>query len=445
MLSPTADVKRIELEGVAPEDLAAGALLDDRFVGVDLTEYEGGEDGRTARRILLTQVKYSPLHPQRPWTLSRLTASAATPGNSVLRKLARAFSALRHELRAARSHGEPPLLVVELHTNQPLDRSVAEPLRRAQETLRGDPTPSRATFSRLAAADLRTIKALRDATEVGDEDFAEFVSAWDTASFGRPMLAEAEAALWTALHTFTSDVTLGSLLSFVQERAMPMRARSVRRHDVLGLLRILEQDFWPAPPLFEARADLINTDDLRKILEHLSAATSVEAAAEPARPIRTFDTRDSVRSTGVSAEVLVVHGRSGTGKTSTLRLLARTPGLATVTYDCFADAKGLEPTSARYPVQRCLTQIVNELDELLGTALFASARLDIHHVLVRFERAVRSAATAAAKRGMRLVLAFDAVDNAQQAAERAPVQLGESFVPLLWTIAWPKNCTVIVS
>jgi hypothetical protein len=43
------------------------------------------------------------------------------------------------------------------------------------------------------------------------------------------------------------------------------------------------------------------------------------------------------------------------------------------------------------------------------------------------------------------VVAFDAADNAQHAASRTPVQLGESFVPILWTIAWPQNCTVIVS
>lgn len=447
MLPPGTDVKRIELEGVAPEDLAAGALSDDRFVGVDLTEYEGGDDGRTAHRVGITQVKYSPLHPDQPWTLSRLTASATAPASrSVVAKLARAFAALRQELRRVRIDRTPPEIVVELHTNQPLDAAVAEPLRRAKDALQrsGLSRPPEA-LAGLAPPDSGVLATLREATELGNEEFAEFIMAWDVTSFGRPMLAEAEAALWTALQTFTSDVHIGNLLSFVQEQAMPMRRRSVRRDHVLGLLRILEQDFWPAPPLFERRSDLIETDDLRRVLVALSAATPPEAAAELARPLVTSDTRGSVRSTEVSAEVLVVHGRSGTGKTSTLRLLARTPGLATITYDCFADAKGLEPTSARFPIQRCFAQVVNELDALLGTAVFATARLDVHHLAARLERAVRSAATAAAKRGMRLVLAFDAADNAQHAASRTPVQLGESFVPLLWTIAWPRNCTVIVS
>jgi hypothetical protein len=53
MLPPGASVKRIELEGVAPEDVAEG-VVGERFVGIDVTEYEGGEEGRTAQRIVLT-------------------------------------------------------------------------------------------------------------------------------------------------------------------------------------------------------------------------------------------------------------------------------------------------------------------------------------------------------------------------------------------------------
>lgn len=207
MLAPGADVKRIELEGVAPEDLVAGALSDDRFVGVDLTEYEGGDDGRTAHRAVITQVEYSPLHPDRPWTLGRLAASAAAPARSVVAKLAEAFSALRQELSHARVDRRSPEIVARLHTNQPLDAAVAGPLGRAKDALRrsGLSRPAE-ILAGLAAPDPSALAALREASRLGDEEFAEFIVAWDVTSFGRPMLAEEEAALWTALQTFTSDV-----------------------------------------------------------------------------------------------------------------------------------------------------------------------------------------------------------------------------------------------
>jgi hypothetical protein len=334
MLAPHAEVKRIELEGIAAEDLAGGAFSDDRFVGVDLTEYEGGDDGGTARCVVITQVKYSPLHPDRPWTLARLSSATAGPERSVIAKLAKTFVSLREELSRAPVDGSPPQIAVRLHTNQPLDAAVAGPLARAQDAVhRGGSSGSAWHLADLSADDRGVLEALREATQLGDEEFADFIVAWDIAAFGRLMLAEEEVALWAALQTFTSDadVHVGNLLSFVQERATTMRRRSVRRDDVLGLLRVLDQDFWPAPPLFEDRGDLIETDDLRRLLAALPAATPSELAREAARPVVTSDALASGARVDVPADVLLVHGRSGTGKTSTLRLLARTPGCGAAT------------------------------------------------------------------------------------------------------------------
>lgn len=261
MLAPRAAVKRIELEGVAAEDLAAGAFPDDRFVGVDLAEYEGGDDGRTARCVIITQVKYSPLHPGRPWTLARLAPAAPTPGRNVVAKLAQAFASLRDELTRVRMDGALPQIIVRLHTNQPLDSTVLDLLARAKDSVERGRSSRAQLLAGPAEDDTDMMAALRDAAQLADEEFAEFVDAWDLAAFGQPMLAEAEAALWDALQSFTSDadIRVGNLLSFVQERAIPMRRRSVRRDDVLSQLRVREQDLWPAISLFEDRDDLIHT------------------------------------------------------------------------------------------------------------------------------------------------------------------------------------------
>jgi len=218
MLAPRAEVRRIELEGVAAEDLAAGAVSHDRFVGVDLTEYEGGDDGRTARRI---------------------APRAAAPGKSVVAKLARAFTALREELTRIRVDGAPPEIIARLHTNQPLHVAVARPLGRAQEALRHSSSRQLAeVLAGLLATDVTVVARLREATQLADEEFVEFLIAWDTASFGRPMLAEEEAALWRALQMFTSDadVRVGNLLSFIQEGAMSMRRSSIHRSNPLATI-----------------------------------------------------------------------------------------------------------------------------------------------------------------------------------------------------------------
>jgi hypothetical protein len=117
MLPPHAEVKRIELEGVAAEDLAAGALSGDQFVGVDLTEYQGGDDGSAARCV-------------------------------VIAKLAQAFVSLRAELSGTRLNETAPRIIVKLHTNQPLDATVAGLLVRAQDAIQR--MPSRGSAQALA-------------------------------------------------------------------------------------------------------------------------------------------------------------------------------------------------------------------------------------------------------------------------------------------------------
>lgn len=454
MLPPRSTVARIELEGVASEDLAAGSAPGDRFVGVDLTEYEGGDDGATASRIVLTQVKYSPLHPERPWTLGRLAQGRSDTrrrrpavGRSVVAKLAQAYTALRAELTTSQAVGDPVELVVQLHTNQHLDRQLQSQLLRIQRAvILASPKDRPAILSQLSRSDADTFRLLRKAAALDTQEFAEFLARWNLAAFGQPMLAHEQGALWSALQMYSSDVHVDSLLGFIQEHAIPMRSHSIRRGDVLGQLRVVESDFWPAPALFEDNESLIETGDLRNLCAAIPPPTSPLVADELTRPVLTSDSATPSASRRV-ADIILLHGTSGSGKTSTLRLLARTKRHrpAAVVYDCFANAKGLDPTSARFPLQQCFPQITNELDALLGTAVLSTSRLDVKHLVERFSQAVRVAARAAALLGARLVLAFDAADNAQQAAKTSTVRLGDSFVPLLWVIEWPRNCTVIVS
>ena len=489
MLPPDARVQRTEVEGVAPEDLAIG-VIDDRFVGVDVTEYEGGVDGRSANRVVLTQVKYSPTHPAHTWTLARLTASPprrrrAGPERprSVLGKLATAFKSLRDELATMRSGRPAPELVIRLHTNQPLDPTLRVHLESLRQTLRSFAAPVQPTGTAKPRSELpasanllddvaedrvrNTHSALQAATGLTGSDLLDFLLAWDLDAFGQDMLIAEEGALFTALTTYVSDagVQVGRLLSDVQERASALRRSSILRADVLGTLMVTEQDLWPAPPLFEPLDDLVQTDDARRLRAALGPATPVDLAGHRTRPVidgagqttvlrgmeaTSTATGHAPGSANERADLLVVHGPSGAGKTSTLRLLETIQGdgdllpPVVVIYDSFANGQGLEPRSVRFPIAVCLTQIINELDARLHTGILVSARLDARHLYVRLEQAVAIAARIAAAAGRRLVLAFDAIDNAHQAAKDAPVR-GESYVPSLFHIAWPRNCTVVVS
>src|SRR5690349_12483190 len=111
------DLRRVEIEGVAPEDehLATDASA---FLAVDVAEYFGGDTAATAREVVVIQLKYSPTAPHDPWTLARLTSAP----KAVIGKLAKAYATL---VKAEAAH-----VTARIVTNQPLDDAVRGSIER---------------------------------------------------------------------------------------------------------------------------------------------------------------------------------------------------------------------------------------------------------------------------------------------------------------------------
>lgn len=421
MLHPMHGLRLLVMEGVGPEDRAF-ATGTETYLGVDLTEYYDGDSFQSASHTVLVQVKYSAIHPGRLWTLVRLAqdraskAGRARPGTSVLRKLANMFAA------SYRALGEDAArrVTVRLHTNQPLDPELREELLRLRSQLaEADSTAAAGRLLRKAKGGI--VERLQHVTQLTWAQLAAFLLAWDLNGFGQPMLTRAEAEIFAEVDRFTDgDVPVGSLISFVQEHCQAGRRTKITRRDVYALLRLREEDFFPAPSFLEPAETLFLTQDAARLIKEID------------------------RHPG---GILVLQGRGGTGKSSTIQVAAReyAGGAATIIYDCYADGAGLRPGTERYPFPVCFVQIINELESRFRTRIHATTRLSERSLLRRFREAVAAASEVAAEKGHRLVIAIDAIDNAADAAERSPVRAGQSFVPLLWTLDWPENCVVVVS
>jgi hypothetical protein len=62
LLDPRLGLQRIVMEGVTPLERVDSEA--DGFLGVDLTEYFGGNNLAEADRVVTTQLKYSTRHPE---------------------------------------------------------------------------------------------------------------------------------------------------------------------------------------------------------------------------------------------------------------------------------------------------------------------------------------------------------------------------------------------
>lgn len=407
LLRPAAGLRRVEVEGVAAGD--AKDTDPDAFLGVDLTEYYGGDSLNDAEAADIVQVKYSPKNPTKPWTLSRLTKrQKGGAETSVLGKLAAGFEAL-HAKRSSAS------LSVSIVTNQPLDGKDREHFLRVKAALS---TPTK--FAALSQQDQRWVERLRKGTGLVGDVFEAFVDALRVEGFGGLALSAAEGRLFEELDRFiaNADIHVDGLIAYVQERALPDRPSNIAKADVLRQLRLSEEDFSPAPPYLDPPDKLFATAD-------------VSAVAAAVRDSRTA--------------IVIAHGLAGVGKTSALQLLARdfAEEFDVVIFDCFGGGAGLELGTERFPYRKFFTQLTNDIDASRSTGVFATTRLDRDRLIRQFTCALEAAAGASAASGRTLVIGIDAVDNAVAASKLDQLQQNESFVPLLPRLRVPKGCVLV--
>jgi len=79
LLDPSSTLQQVVIEDL--EAVPSVNVPEELLLGVDMTEYFGGSSLSTAKRVAVSQLKYSTRHPSKPWTAARL-APASDPGGS---------------------------------------------------------------------------------------------------------------------------------------------------------------------------------------------------------------------------------------------------------------------------------------------------------------------------------------------------------------------------
>lgn len=412
LVDPTSDLRLVRVEGPSPTDAPDD---DDLFLGVDVIEYFGGESADNARSVVVSQLKYSTLHPDRPWTVARLCElHRRSAGSSVIARLADAWTGL------VALNGS--LVSVGLVSNQPLAPGVADMLEAASAA--GGVAP---TFARLVAAVPEHRDALADLktrSRLGSADFVRFLCALDLSACGSEPRVFQRLELVSGVGTMVlgspSDLA-GDLVELVRSTVLPEARRSVglRRSDVLAQLGAsTHRDLFPAPPRFDPVPDnAVETSDAP-----LLATTLVESHG---------------------ARVLA-HGTYGVGKTTTIQQLEvhLPPGSVVISYDCFGQGDYRNPGSDRHVVRTALVQLANEVSVRCGLPpLIVSGAVTDGELWRRFEGVVNTAAATVQDGGL-LVIAIDAADNSLFAGSLVG---DRTFVPGIWRLPLPERARLLVT
>ena len=246
MLTPHNDLKLICLESIAEEpETIEFDDQEETFLGVDLTEYYGGNDANTSKKIRVVQVKYSPTHPNSTWTLNKLCKNWRNrSGSSVIRKLANAFDFFYQKLKNTTSH----IIQICLYSNQQMNNNLLELLKQAQQMLNEQNDTQGSNILRNTEGELREIlNKLHETTNLSWKRLSSFIQCLDLSCFGQPLISRIEDENYNLLSQYhsESEIYISRLFDFVQDHASIHRTQEIYKKDVLARLLLREIDFFP--------------------------------------------------------------------------------------------------------------------------------------------------------------------------------------------------------
>lgn len=405
------------MEGLSP--IEPLTTTPDQFLGVDLTEYYGGESFAEASEVIVSQLKYSTRHSNTAWTIARLRAENE---KSVLRRLADILSGFMVDFDRSEVVCK---LRIRLISNQPAARPLIKALGEAQAFLASQPkaTQTATLLKRVSTATASTLTQLKTVSGLKSVEFTDFVRVLDLSGCGTDSRAFQRLRLMRELsHGVTHDraATVRGLYDIVMHEAQPERShsRGLRRADVLAALEVVnEGDLFPSPSKISAVGRLVVSSNAQELASTLLRAPNRQVLA---------------------------HGDAGVGKTTTVSSLPQhlPPQSTVIVYDCFGGGEYLATGEARHTPQRFIRQVVNELAIQCGTPFLLRLPQDLEELWRYFRRTIDAAATIVGEQGGVLVIAVDAADNAVLAA-RMHGTFG--FMPGLWSLTLHAHVRLLIT
>ena len=394
LLEPGTDLVSISIEGPATTEggkIAAGVDV------IDLAEYHGSTDLKTATRIRYMQLKHSTRRASEAWTASLL--------GETLSRFGERYTALVERF------GEDDVTArfsFEFISNRPISGEVKTALKLLQQ---GDNTTARTIALRkvigLAGAPLHGFA--KTLTIIGDEgDYIE-----------QRRLLDYEHVRY--LPGRDEDAP-NQLKEMVTRRATSEHGDTpeVERLDVLKALGVREVELLPAPCLIEKPSLIIPR-------EHLPAVVSAIAA---------------------SSTAFILTAEGGEGKSvAAIQMGSYLPeGSMTFVYDCFGNGGYRSMTGYRHRASQGLVQLANQMAIIgLNAPLLPSSKADERAYMHAFVDRVGQASQALAFRSRDALLCFiiDAADNAELIAQE--LQDGPSFPRLLLREKMPDNVRLVLT
>jgi hypothetical protein len=416
-------LKLVTIEGPTNEESRVVDPTGGLLLGIDMTEYYGGNIYSEADKVVFSQLKYSTVRSDVAWTVAKLCQGKKSGSvGSVIERLSDVFKSYSKYSR----NSVVKKVRIKLVSNRSISADLTE-LVKIQQHLCNDlkiqSLPTLKSKYRSAATNLGKLFKASKLTTANFCDFLRVLDFSDCGADSRFALDQKLIRTISKAGTWDAESQRDKLCQAIHRKMMPENVRysSLNEQDILMIFGASDyQDIFPAPSKLETGQHIIERTQIKDI------ANSI------------------IQSAG---KIVCIHGAAGIGKSTISTCISKymPSGSHTQIFDCYGGGRYLDPTEYRHTHKNACLQISNELAKQFKTSFLLLTNVSSEHYITELKRRIVSASEVvkSISESALLVMVIDAADNSITAANE---KHDKSFVSdLLALDNLPENCRIVIT
>lgn len=415
-------LKAVTIEGLTKPDEKIIDNDGDALLGVDLTEYYGGEGFKDAAKIIVSQLKYSTRRPNLEWTTAKIcTGKKGDEQGSLIYRLAGFFRKLDEKKISGIDLNK---LQIKLISNRPAAKELVDCIANIKIALNNGAKTIKTINNKLIAKDQKQLQRLKTASKLKDSVFISFLKVLDFSDCNTGSRFMQQQILITAIDKLgkqDSNTELAKLRQLITNKTMPESKGNtiIRKSDILLSFGMTDdRDLFPVKSRFEVVKNLVEREQIPDLI------TEINTTKAP----------------------IVIDAGAGMGKSTLVSSLPKfLPSESIyISYDCYGGGTYLDAGDERHTHENAFLQLSNELALKIGTSFLIDKSLKDAQYVKEFKKRLERAneIIKALNPNALVIIAIDAADNAITAANQ---KQSHCFVNDLVNLPFPDSCRLILT
>lgn len=418
-------LKAITVEGVLPKEAKKLDPTGFLFLGVDITEYFGGENFQDANRVIFSQLKYSTRNADANWTINSISKANKSKkdsfSGSIIHRLSCIFSTYLNTYDRDIVLQKVKLKLV---SNRNVAKDAISLINDIQTYLHSTTSPILAKLKSQFPKYEEEIDLLKKASKLKVNDFIDFLKLLDFSDCGTDSRFVQKQKAVEAIIQFAgmSGSQFAELNVFVRDKMMPEnRCKNlITEKDVLSIFGFGQvKDLFPAPSHIETCKNYIERECFTELQNIIISG---------------------------SKNKFYLHAGAGYGKSTFVSHLTESlpEGSASILFDCYGGGTYSDPSDKRHKHEWGILQIASEMAHKVGTPFLLIQNGMPEQYLRELNKRLQQGVNILKAQNPEaiLLLIIDAADNSLTAAN---VLNEKSFVADLIQESLPEGCKLLIT